>query len=131
MNIDIKEYKEKCDVCGAAVAIQKKLCPEYNCRFCGFRKLLFESNQNNDGGLLFTKDINQFFKNKYTQMNRGETFELSIPVRRIYKRPKPVKGQINFFKSKNIMFLLEQHGFQMVSRKSRFSTHLQLVVRKV
>ena len=75
--------------------------------------------------------ISQFFKDKYAELNHGETFILSLPVSGFYKKPVPKKGQVNFFKSKNIMFLLEQHGFQMVSRKSRFSSQLSMVVRKV
>lgn len=131
MNTDKENPKIKCEVCGALVSIVKKTCLEYHCPFCGFRKLLVDNNQDNNDDLLFAKDINQFFKTKYNHMGHGETFKITIPVRRIYKNPEPVNGQINFFISKNIMFLLEQHGFQMVSRKSRFSTQLQLIIRKV
>lgn len=131
MTIVKEPYKEKCEVCGASASVLLIPYPEYKCRFCGFKKIFSKKNHYDNDDLCLAKDVNQYFKTKYNMMMGGETFELSVPVRRFYKEPAPTPDQVNFFKSKNIMFLLEQHGFQMVSRKSRFSTQLSLVVRKV
>lgn len=117
-----------CEVCGAAAHVtdDKVTCP-----FCKFEKLLgFEGDPTNQD-LPRAENVNGYFKNKYKELKNGETFDLSVPVTRVYTTPAPQDGQINFFRSKNIMFLIEQHGFQMVSRVSRFSTMLRLVVRKV
>jgi len=123
-----KVHSRNCDVCGGATAIseQKMKCP-----FCGFAKRLDRAGSHDNSELIFADDINEFFKCKYKKLGRGDTFELRVPVSRFYNSPAPIPGQLNFFKSKNIMFLLEQHGFQFVSRKSRFSSLLSLVVRKV
>ncbi|MCC3862366.1 hypothetical protein [Pseudemcibacter aquimaris] len=117
-----------CQVCGAVAEINadKIICP-----FCKFEKSLNQSPDLSNKDLIRAENINGYFKNKYKTMEHGETFQLSIPVTRVYKTPEPQDGQVNFFRSKNIMFLLEQHGFQMVSRVSRYSTELRLVVRKV
>jgi len=122
-----KSY-ERCDVCGALTLVVQQ---RQVCNFCKFEKSLFQNADEKNENLICAKDINDFFNSKYSKLNHGETFELSVPVIRFYKKPLPLAGQINFFKSKNIMFLLEQHGFQMVSRKSRFSCELSLVIRKV
>lgn len=117
-----------CDVCGALATLeaQKKIC-----RFCKFEKNIKKMTDDANENLIFARDINQYFKRKYAELNHGDTFKLNIPITRFYKKPIPQNGQVNFFRSKNIMFLLEQHGFQMVRRKSRFSCELSLVVRKV
>ncbi len=131
MTIDKDVYRGKCEVCGASAPVHLMPHPEYKCRFCGFKKVFSEDNIYDNDDLCFAKDVNLFFKKKRDLTMRGETFELVVPVKRFYKEPAPLPGQVNFFKSKNIMFLLEQHGFQLVSRKSRFSTALCLIVRKV
>lgn len=131
MNNSDTNQAQICDVCGSSAQMIKPLNGIFNCRFCGFKKLVnSEASQPNDD-LISAPDVNEFFKEKYSALKKGETFELSLPVSRFYKTPAPLPNQINFFKSKNIMFLLEQHGFQMVSRKSRFSTKLSLIIRKV
>lgn len=120
-----------CDVCGATEKSLALKTSHFSCSFCGFEKDYAQKPSSNSDILIFSDDINSFFKEKFKTLNSGETFDLTLPVSRFYKSPKPIPGQVNFFKSKNIMFLLEQHGFQMVSRRSRFSTTLELVVRKV
>lgn len=120
--------KIKCDVCGGSGSKEQHI---FVCSHCGFKKDYLTPADDTNQNLIFAADINAFFRNKYYSLKRGETFELSVPVRRFYKNPSPQKNQINFFTSKNIMFLLEQHGFQFVSRKSRFSLILDLIVRKV
>lgn len=120
----------RCQVCGAAIKIYNDR-NFYHCRFCGFEKNIDGQISHSNEDLLCADDINQYFCDKFNSMKPGQTFELSIPVKRFYKSPKAEPDQVNFFTSKNIMFLLEQHGFLMVSRKSRFSTELSLVVRKV
>ncbi|MDG1707130.1 MAG: hypothetical protein P8H03_00120 [Emcibacteraceae bacterium] len=124
----ISTYKETCQVCGAKNDVINHII---ECRFCRFKKDLSLKGDPINKDLLFAEDINIYFKNKYVEMQRGETFKLTLPVSRFYKEPTPEEGQVNFFKSKNIMFLLEQNGFHMVTRKSRFSTTLDLIVRKV
>ncbi len=119
-----------CEVCGSRVSKDDAHPDIICCNFCGFRKKR-QGGDDRNNQLITAKNINQFFKLKYDDLKKNETFRLNVPVRRFYKCPVPKDGQINFFKSKNIMFLLEQHGFQMVSRKSRFSTELSLIVRKV
>ena len=122
---------DNCAVCGGTITSKLKQSVVLHCNFCGFEKIVGIVSTSNSDDLIYLDDVNQFFKNKYIKLNKGETFQFSVPVTRFYRRPKPMRGQINFFKSKNIMFLIEQHGFQMVSRKSRLSTQLTLIVRKV
>lgn len=120
-----------CDVCGASTKSSEQKLSFYSCSFCGFKKDHSQEPSKNSNLLIFRDDINSYFQDKYQNLESGETFDFSVPVNRFYKSSKPLPGQVNFFKSKNIMFLLEQHGFQMVSRTSRFTTKLELTVRKV
>jgi len=131
MNVSDKANTNKCDVCGGTSAPHASAPAQFQCNFCGFKKYLTRQTDQANNDLIFANDINGYFSGKYKNLEKGQTFELSLPVSRFYKTPKPEPGQINFFKSKNIMFLLEQHGFQFVSRKSRFSTRLCLTIRKV
>jgi len=124
----ISSHKENCQVCGAQNISNTTIL---ECHFCGFKKDLSCKGNPGNKDLLFAEDINVYFKMKHTEISRGQMFNLTIPVTRFYKTPIHILDQVNFFKSKNIMFLLEQHGFQMVSRKSRFSTILNIMVRKV
>ena len=118
----------KCDVCGGVGDIKTVY---FRCNFCGFKKKMNQTHNPPNHELINVEDVNDYFKQKHKTLKRGETFELTVPVSRFYKDPRPQPDQINFFKSKNIMFLIEQHGFQFVSRKSRFSTTLSLIIRKV
>lgn len=131
MNTSYKNSSDKCDVCGAMAQSDKTRDHYFDCHFCGFKTLTDGKIKHQDDNLIYAIDVNKFFQNKYSELNKGDVFELSVPVSRFYKTPATQPNQINFFKSKNIMFLLEQHGFQMVKRKSRFSTTLDLIVRKI
>ena len=131
MNVSDKANINKCDVCGGTSTPATSAPALFQCNFCGYKKDMTQQGDQASDQLIFANDINAYFRGKYKNLEKGDTFELSVPVSRFYKTPKPEPGQINFFKSKNIMFLLEQHGFQFVSRKSRFSTMLCLTIRKV
>ncbi|MCF8473804.1 MAG: hypothetical protein K9G26_03830 [Emcibacter sp.] len=78
----------------------------------------------------FEADISLFFQEKFRQLKPHGLLYLSAPVKRLFQKNEPYYGQINFFKAKNIMFLLEQHGFKMVWRKNRFSQNLRIIARK-
>ncbi|VAX03750.1 hypothetical protein MNBD_ALPHA03-570 [hydrothermal vent metagenome] len=80
--------------------------------------------------LPFQDDLSGFFKEKFRQLKPGGMLYLSTPVTRIFQKNLPLPGQINFFKSKNVMFLLEQHGFKMAWRKNRFSRALKIIARR-
>jgi DNA-directed RNA polymerase subunit RPC12/RpoP len=84
-----------------------------------------------DFTLPFTTDIQSYFTSRYSSLNKEGLIYISLPVSRFYKNPKPLDHQLNVFKSKNIMFLLEQNGFQMVWRQSRFLSKLCLIARKI
>jgi hypothetical protein len=124
----ISSSKQNCQVCGAQNISNTTIL---KCHFCGFKKDTSPKGNTDNKNLLSAEDINVYFKMKHTETSRGQMFSLTIPVTRFYKTPIHIQDQVNFFKSKNIMFLLEQHGFQMVSRKSRFSTILNIMVRKI
>ena len=131
MNNSGANSNQICDVCGASAQQNNPQEWVFNCRFCGFEKLAGSETTRPNNELVYAPDVNESFKDKYNTLKKGESFELSVPVSRFYKKPAPLSDQTNFFKSKNIMFLIEQHGFQMASRKSRFSTELSLIIRKV
>lgn len=80
--------------------------------------------------LPFESDLTDFFSQRFHQLKSGGLLFLSTPVERPFRSPAPLPGQINFFKAKNIMFLLEQRGFKMVWRRNRFSTELTIIARK-
>ncbi len=80
--------------------------------------------------LPFQDNLPGFFKEKFEQLSPGGMLYLSTPIRRLFQKNLPLTGQINFFKSKNIMFLLEQHGFKMAWRKNRFSSNLRIIARR-
>ena len=80
--------------------------------------------------LPFQDDLPNFFREKFRQLIPGGMLYLSTPVKRTFQKNVPLIGQINFFKSKNIMFLLEQHGFKMAWRKNRFSQTLRIIARR-
>ncbi len=134
----------KCPICGAkipgAVSAQDFICP-----FCKFERRgdvgkkcsdLSQKAPNElfseapDMALPCIEDLNGYFHKKFQQLKPGELWELSTPVTRFYHKPAPLPGQINFFRAKNIMFLLEQHGFKMTWRKCRFSPVLRIVAKK-
>jgi len=83
-----------------------------------------------DMTLPFQQDLPGFFREKFIQLRPGGLLYLSTPVRQIFQRPAALPGQINFFRPKNIMFQLEQHGFKMAWRKNRFSAALRIIARK-
>lgn len=118
----------KCDVCGGN---SNQIKQRFKCSFCGFEKQLGQIGLKNNKELIFVSDINKYFRDKHNNLEKGDTFELVVSVSRFYRSPQPIPGQINFFKSKNIMFLLEQNGFQFINRRSRFSNTLNLTVRKI
>lgn len=89
-------------------------------------KILYSINE-----LMYEMDINKFFICRYKSLAQNGLLYLSLPVSRFYKKTNFANDQVNFFKSKNVMFLLERHGFRMVWRKSRFSKQLRLIARKI
>lgn len=80
--------------------------------------------------LPFQENLAEYFSRKFRQLAPGGLLYLSTPVRRRFQGTYPLPGQINFFTSKNIMFLLEQHGFKLIWRKNRFAPILRIIVRK-
>jgi len=80
--------------------------------------------------LPFQENLAGFFTEKFRQLKPGGMLYISTPVRRPLQKNSPLAGQINFFRSKNIMFLLEQHGFKMAWRKNRFSSVLRIIARR-
>lgn len=80
--------------------------------------------------LPFTENIPEYFSLKFRQLAPGGLLYLSVPVRRRLIKAAPLPGQINHFTSKNIMFLLEQHGFKLLWRKNRFARTLRIIARK-
>ncbi len=136
-----------CPVCGAkipdALSVQDYICP-----FCHFERRaaitaqqslaedIPERVQNNHVNeisnmtLPFQDDLNQYFRQKFQKLAPGETWYISVPVKRPFQKTPPLPGQINYFTSKNIMFLLEQHGFKMTWRQNRFASTLRIIARK-
>lgn len=80
--------------------------------------------------LPFQEDLNAYLQEKFRQLAFGGLLYLSTPVKYFWQDPAPLPGQINFFKAKNIMFLLEQHGFKMAWRQNRFASILRIIARK-
>lgn len=77
--------------------------------------------------LAFAPDLDQFFQNRFISLNKGGMIYLSTPVKRSFLNTPALEGQVNFFRSKCIMLLLEKHGFKMIWRQSRFSRILRLI----
>ncbi len=80
--------------------------------------------------LPFQEDLAGFFMEKFRQLKPDGLLYLSTPVMWPFQKNAPLAGQVNFFRSRNIMFLLEQHGFKMAWRKNRFSTKLKIIARR-
>jgi len=80
--------------------------------------------------LPFVADLSVFLNRKFRQLAPGGLLYLSLPVERPLRAAVPLPGQINFFRPKNIMFLLEQRGFKMAWRKNRFSSTLRIIARR-
>lgn len=133
-----------CPICGAIVP-NAQSAQDYICSFCKFERRTasgnrishvsqVDTNENiseiSDMTLPYIEDLNGYFQEKFQQLNRNELWYLSTPVNRIYRKNAPLSGQINFFREKNIMFLLEQHGFKMTWRQNRFSSILRIIARK-
>ena len=136
-----------CPVCGAKIpdapSVQAYICP-----FCHFERRIAITDQQppvedipkrvhkehvcelSNMTLPFQDDLNQYFRQKFQKLAPGETWYLSVPVKRVFQKAAPLSGQINFFTSKNIMFLLEQHGFKMTWRQNRFASILRIIARK-
>jgi len=77
--------------------------------------------------LPFQDNIAEYFSRKYHQLAPGGLLYLSLPVKRRLVKSPTLPGQINFFTSKNIMFLLEQHGFKLYWRRNRFTPVLRII----
>ncbi len=129
-----------CPICGAKI-INLGKANDFTCSFCAFERKtstasnILPSEFHHDGtlydcSLAFQEDLNTYFKSKFDQLNAGDLWYLSTPVKRPFRTIPPLAGQINFFHAKNIMFLLEQHGFKMAWRKNRFSTSLKIIAQK-
>ena len=80
--------------------------------------------------LPFQEDLNAYLQEKFRQLTPRGLLYLSTPVKLFWQDPSPLPGQINFFKAKNIMFLLEQHGFKMAWRQNRYAPILRIIARK-
>ncbi len=124
-----------CPICGAKIPNVRSV-QNFICSFCkferrtavGLRKKSISSAE--DIFLPFQVDLNDYFREKFQNLKPGDLWHLSTPVRRFYHKTTPLPGQINFFKEKNIMFLLEQYGFKMTWRQNRFSSTLRIIARK-
>jgi hypothetical protein len=79
----------------------------------------------------FEKDINGFFKDRFNSLKKGGFLILSVPVTGVFFKAVPLEGQINFFRSKNIMFLLERHGFKLIKRSMPWGSILYLIAQKM
>ena len=77
--------------------------------------------------LPFQENIAEYFSRKYHQLAPGGLLYLSLPVKHRLVKSPTLPGQINFFTSKNIMFLLEQHGFKLHWRRNRFAPVLRII----
>ena len=129
-----------CPICGAKI-IDHNGYDDFTCSFCAFEQKTKSAPGNipsefhhdsipYDCSLPFQKDLNTYFRDKFDQLKAGDLWYLSTPVTRPFQTTSPLVGQINFFHAKNIMFLLEQHGFKMAWRKNRFSTSLKIIARR-
>lgn len=124
-----------CPICGAKI-IDAGSEQDFACPFCKFErraavgKWQEAPSSSDDMSLPFQNNLNDYFQEKFQQLKPGELWQLSLPVNRLYYKPAPLPGQINFFRAKNIMFLLEQHGFKMTWRQNRFSSTLRIIARK-
>lgn len=124
-----------CPVCGAKIP-NIMSAQNFICRFCRFERRPATSIRHNsipatdDISLPFQENLNDYFSEKFQQLEPGGLWHLSTPVKRPFQNAPPLPGQINFFRAKNIMFLLEQHGFKMVWRQNRFSSTLRITARK-
>lgn len=124
-----------CPICGAKIPdIMSEQA--FSCHFCRFERRMAigvwqkSVSSIEDNSLPFQKNLNGYFSEKFQQLEPGELWHLSTPVKRPFQRVSALPGQINFFKAKNIMFLLEQHGFKMAWRKNRFSPTLRIIARR-
>lgn len=79
--------------------------------------------------LPFERDVNDYFKSRARSLRPGGLLYLSTPIKNIWGQEHALPGQINFFRSKNIMFLLERHGFKLDWRSRRFCKKLRLIAR--
>ncbi|MCK5424257.1 MAG: hypothetical protein KAI89_02715 [Emcibacter sp.] len=124
-----------CPICGAKIS-KAVSAQDFTCPFCKFeRRTAVGTRQENisnteDTALPFQEDLHDYFHEKFHLMKPGETLHISTPVIRFLQKPVILPGQINFFRAKNIMFLLEQHGFKMAWRKNRFSSILNIIARR-
>ena len=128
-----------CPICGAKIT-NGRSSQEYKCFFCAFERrpapsIAAHQISHNDDSLFdlslpFQEDLNGYFREKFQQLKPDDLLHLSVPVKRPFHKCAPLTGQINFFHAKNIMFLLEQHGFKMIWRKNRFSSILKIIARK-
>ncbi len=133
-----------CPICGAKIP-NIPSAQDFTCPFCKFERrtavgvrnesfsqpVPFENiSEISDMTLPYIEDLNGYFQEKFAQLKTNNQWYLSTPVNRFYHKPTALPGQINFFNEKNIMFLLEQHGFKMSWRHNRFASILKLIVRK-
>lgn len=82
-----------------------------------------------EGLLPFERDLNGYFKDRARSLRPGGLLYISTPIRNLWGAEDTLPGQVNFFRSKNIMFLLERHGFKLDWRSRRFSKNLRLIAR--
>jgi len=134
-------FSGTCPICGAKIT-RARSHGAYHCIFCGFEcraapilgatpvQRYHSDGRAYDTSLPFQEDLALFFREKFNLLKPGDTLYLSTPVTRLWRKTSPLAQQINFFHAKNIMFLLEQHGFKMVWRENRFSTTLNIIARR-
>lgn len=125
-----------CPICGAKIP-NAGSAQDFICPFCKFERrpamgvrIKSISSPHEDMTLPFQEDLNHYFHEKFQQLAPGELWHLSIPVKRPFHKIAPLPGQINFFRAKNIMFLLEQHGFKMAWRQNRFASTLRIIAQR-
>ena len=105
--------------------VQENLAPPYDTDLTKLELIT------SDFMLPFQKDMNSFFKARYASLETGGFLILSVPVEGIFFKAPPFKGQMNIFRSKNIMFLLERNGFKLVRRSMPFGWIVYLIAQKI
>ena len=79
----------------------------------------------------FEVDINLFLKNRFKSLNKGGVLCLTTPTSGYFFKSPLIQGQMNIFLPKNVMFLLEKHGFRLVDRSPKWQNILQITAQKM
>jgi|GEM_PF-2456098 len=81
--------------------------------------------------LPYMADLDDFFRERFLSLKPGGLLFLSTPITVPFRITPRLDNQVNFFKARHVMIMLERHGFKVVWRTPFWQTELRVYARRM